>query len=101
MPNSNCENENVNGSLPTAAESIDQPEVCLYQVSVSGEAHLMGVVEVYATDEAEAAANVQAKIDDGSLDDDLEMEDYESGNLIPYRDVKGFLEFQICNVAAE
>jgi hypothetical protein len=48
MPNSNFENENVNGSLPTAAaesidepmttsemEEVDEPEMGLYDVSLS------------------------------------------------------------------
>src|SRR5262249_19543778 len=108
MPNSNCENESVrNGSLPTAAaESIDEPmttsemeddddepEMGLYDVSLSCRLSLSACVTVYAADEDEAARKVQAKIDAESLDDDLEMENYESGRSIPFRDVKAFFEY--------
>ncbi len=59
---------------------------------------LSACVTVYAADEDKAARKVQAKIDAGSLDDDLEMENYESGLSIPYSDVKAFFDYGFNNL---
>ena len=83
MEDSNFENANVNGSLPTAAESREQPtnlSAKLYKVWITADVEekkyrtLSGNVSVYATDEDKAVKKVEAQIKDGTLDD-LEMKD--------------------------
>jgi len=107
MPNANFQDDHVNGSVPTAAaESIDEPmttsemeddydepEMGLYDVSLSCRLSLSACVTVYAADEDEAERKVQNKINAQSLDDDLEVENYESGHRIRFRDVKAFFEY--------
>jgi len=83
--------------MPTtvAVESEQQPlktknaEVKVYTVPISGDiqATLTGHVQVYAASEAEAIAKVQAQIDAETLDDDLEMEDFDSGYTMSYNDM--------------
>jgi hypothetical protein len=93
-PAREAQNGNVNGSSPKAAEStqqpINSPQVKLYEVSVVANVQmtLIGCVSVYATDEDEAVERVQFQIDDDTLDDDLEMEDYDSGFTVRYGHLK-------------
>ena len=47
-----------------------------------------GYAKAYAADADEAVEKVQAQINAGTLDDDLQMEDFDSGNTMPYGDVK-------------
>jgi hypothetical protein len=63
MPNSHVEDENVIGSVPTAAESTQQPEMKKFRVpiAVNIEAHLEGDAYTYAASK------------------DIEMEDAYSG----------------------
>lgn len=96
----NLENiSNVNGSMPTpvAVESKQQPtnNVKCYEVSVTAEVHVSftGSVVLYATDADAAVEKVQAQIDNGTLDDDLEMTDDDSGEPLPCKVVQ-----QIYNV---
>jgi hypothetical protein len=87
--------EAENGSAPTTgAESEDQPtnkpDIKLYEVSVVANVQLCltGCGRVYATDAEKATEKVQTKIDDKALDDDLEMEDSDSGATLPYGTVR-------------
>ena len=82
---------NVNGSLPTAAESTEQPtnlSVKLYRVWVSVDVQdrrhrtFSGEVSVYATDEDKAVRKVAARLKDGKFDDNLEMMDDEDDNVM-------------------
>ncbi len=92
MSNSQFETETDSGSVPTAAaESKDQPEVKIFGVSVAAHVQvcLTGTVNVYAADVDEAIEKLQAQIDDRTLDDDLEMENLDSGYYImPYGNLK-------------
>lgn len=56
-------------------------EMKLYRVPIRTDiaASLTGDVDVYALSEVEAADKVQAHIDNGSLDEDIEMQDDEYG----------------------
>lgn len=56
-----------------------------YTVPISADIQttVWGDVEVYASSPADALAKVQTQIDAGLLDDDLEMEDVDSGLRIP------------------
>jgi hypothetical protein len=95
--NTNCEDANVNGSSPTAAESTEQPtnlSVKLYKVWVSAHVqdkrhrNFSGEVSVYATDEDKAVKKVEAQIKDGTLDD-LEMKDDDDDwTIVSYSDVE-------------
>jgi hypothetical protein len=88
---------------PVAAQSTEQPanspEVKSYEVSFVAEFQmsLTGYATVYAADPDEAVDKVQAQIDSETLDDDLEMEDCESGYTMPYSAVKNVYDvaFQI------
>lgn len=100
----NLQCENKTGSVSTAtAESTDQPtnnpEMKLYEVSIIADVQmsLTGCVNVYAIDAGEASEKVQAKIDTETLDNDLEFEDSDSSNRMPYGDVKHIYDagFQI------
>ena len=84
------------GSLPTAAESIGQPTAKLYKVWITADVEekryrtLSGNVSVYATDEDKAVNKVEAKINDGTLDD-LEMSnayDDDDWDIVHYDYVK-------------
>ena len=75
-----------------AVDSQDQSstnDVKLFEVTVVAEVRLSlsASVMAYATDADEAAEKVQGRIDDGVLDDDLEMEDW-NGVTLPYGDLK-------------
>jgi hypothetical protein len=61
-------------------------EIRPYTVPIVGEieASLIGHVQVYATSETEAIAKVQAQIAAETLDEDIEMEDVNSGYTMPY-----------------
>jgi hypothetical protein len=108
MPNSNFENENANGSLPTAAESIDQPtnlSAKLYKVWITADVEekryrtLSGNVSVYATNEDKAVKKVEAQIKDGTLDD-LEMRDAydDDWDIVTYYEVQEKLLHQTFDV---
>jgi hypothetical protein len=91
----NLENiETINGTMPTDTASVQSKqsttEVKLYEVSVGAEIqmNLVGSVKVYAVDADEAFEKVQAHIDNETLDDDLEMEDVDSGNTMSYGDLR-------------
>jgi hypothetical protein len=53
--------------------------------------NLWGYATVYAADPGEAVRKVDSLIYAEALDDDLEMEDYESRCIMPYSDVKKLL----------
>jgi hypothetical protein len=102
MEESNFESANVNGTAPTVTpESTDQPAsdsaMKLYQVSVAADVQLCltGCLNVYAVDAEEAWEKVQAKIDDESVDDDLQMEDDWSGVTSQYGYLKCCSGFDI------
>jgi hypothetical protein len=100
---------NANESTPTATmvavNSQDQRstnDVKLFEVTVVAEVRLSlsGSVNVYASDPAKAVEKVCTQIDAKMLDDDLEMEDVETGYTMPYRQVKQIFDvnFQIDGV---
>jgi hypothetical protein len=97
---------NINGIMPTDTVAVEPKqstnEVKLFEVSVTAEVQLSltGRVNVYATDADEAIEKVQGQIDTEALDDDLDMEDFESGYTMPYSDVKNVYEvaFQVDGV---
>jgi hypothetical protein len=120
--NTNCEDANVNGSLPTAAESTEQPtnlsadrvKSALDQKKASGKVYkvwitadveekryrtLSGNVSVYATNEDKAVKKVEAQIKDGTLDD-LEMTDAydDDWDIVPYYEVQENLLHQTFDV---
>jgi hypothetical protein len=77
-------------------------EVNLYEVSVVADIQvsLTGCLNVYAANADEAAEKVQSKIEDETLDDDLEMEDPDSGCTTLYGNVKWCygVDFQVASV---
>jgi hypothetical protein len=108
MEEVNFENQNVNGSLPTAAESTEQPtnlSAKLYEVRITADVEekryrtLSGNVSVYATDEDKAVKKVEAQIKGGTLDD-LEMRDAydDDWDIVPYYEVQENLLHQTFTV---
>ncbi len=86
-------NETSSMAAPTVAvESTKQPtsEVKLFEVAIVADVQtaFKGYVQVYAVDEDEAEEKVQVRIDDQSLDDDLELEDEDTGLTVRYDDVR-------------
>jgi hypothetical protein len=77
---------------PTTApqSKLSTNEVKRYEVTVTAEIQLSltGCANVYAADADEAVEKVQAQIDAQALDDDLEMQDFDSGYTMPYSAVK-------------
>lgn len=86
--------ENINGFTPTNTPGVQSEQttgqVKLYRVPVVAQVQLTleGGVEVYAVNDDEAFEKVQYKIDNEALDDDLDMEDVDSGNTMSYSNVK-------------
>jgi len=65
-------------------------EVKLYGVPIKGsiQAWLTGTVYIYARSEEEAISKVQTQIDTDTVDNDIEMEDYDTGFTMFYRDTQ-------------
>src|ERR1700722_1867334 len=86
---------NDNEFMPIVSMAVDsnqRPEIKQYTVPFCRniEASFIGSVEVYAANEAEAIAKVQAQIDSETLDEDIEMEDVNSCLTMSFSDVAGF-----------
>lgn len=91
---------NINGTTPTDTVAVQSKlstnKVKSYEVTVVAEIQLSlaGCANVYAAGADEAVEKVQARIDAQALDDDLEMQDFESGYTMPYSAVK-----EVCDAA--
>jgi hypothetical protein len=93
MTNLNVVNDNESMPIVSmAVESKQRPEIKQYTVPFHRdiEAHFIGSVEVYAANEAEAVAKVQAQIDSETLNEDIDMEDFNSCLTMSFSDVAGF-----------
>ena len=86
---------NVIGSLPTAAESTEQPtNLKLYKVRITADVEekkdrtFSGKVSAYATDEDKAVKKVEAKLKDGTLDVPEMIDSDNDWDTVSYSDVR-------------
>lgn len=86
---------NVNGSMPTAAESTEPPtNLKLYKVRITADVEekkdrtFSGEVSVYAIDEDKAVKKVEAKLKDGTLDVPEMIDSDNDWDTVSYSDVQ-------------
>ena len=97
----NLEIANNNGSsMPTEVVAVESKPVIansanavkLYTVPITADiqAYFTGYVQVYASSSDEAASKVQAQIDDKTVDDEIEMHDFDSAFSLSYKELTDY-----------